>query len=257
MKLDLPARDPRFKSASQAIRDVSERWGEANLYCASCTAPTLARQRASAAVVDFQCAACQTWSQLKFGGARKRIIENGAYAQKQAWIRSRAMPDYILGRYDRDTWRVSDLWVVPGHFITANSIRARNELPPTHPRAGHVLSTIRLDALPPDAMVPVVADGEVRDPHAVRVDYRRFNFLRERGERAAGWMTEVLKEVRAFGTVGESFELVDFYLFAEARLASRFPNNRNVRPKMRQQLQELLIRGVVARERPGRYRVVA
>ena len=66
-------------------------------------------------------------------------------------------------------------------------------------------------------------------------------------------MTDVLGCVRAIGKV--EFTLDDIYAF-ERRLAALHKNNRNVRAKIRQQLQVLRDRGVLEFLGRGRYLVL-
>ena len=58
-------------------------------------------------------------------------------------------------------------------------------------------------------------------------------------------------------TIGRSeFEIDDVYAF-EGRLAALYPNNRNVKPKIRQQLQVLRDSGFLDFIGHGRYRLRA
>ena len=66
-------------------------------------------------------------------------------------------------------------------------------------------------------------------------------------------MTDVLACVREISL--DSFSLTDIYAF-EGRLAWLHPRNRNVRPKIRQQLQVLRDHGVLEFQGRGRYRVI-
>jgi type II restriction enzyme len=79
-------------------------------------------------------------------------------------------------------------------------------------------------------------------------------FLRGRGEAARGWLIEVMRCVEALGRA--AFTLDDVYGF-EAELAALYPGNRNVRPKIRQQLQVLRDQGYLQFLGRGRYRLAA
>jgi type II restriction enzyme len=52
------------------------------------------------------------------------------------------------------------------------------------------------------------------------------------------WKADVLSVIRNHWSVGEPFTLTDLYRFEEA-LIQAHPENRNVRPKIRQALQDL------------------
>lgn len=76
-------------------------------------------------------------------------------------------------------------------------------------------------------------------------------FLRETRPEARGWLLAVMGAVEAVGR--DAFTLDEVYA-QEARLAALYPGNRNVRPKIRQQLQVLRDRGWLAFDGGGRYR---
>lgn len=133
-----------------------------------------------------------------------------------------------------------------------NIIEPRKPLAPTSRRAGWVGCNIRLDQVPEAGKVWFVRDGAARPREAVLEDWREMLFLRRASRSARGWLVEVLRCVEAIGR--PEFTLADVYGF-EPRLAALYPGNRNVRPKIRQQLQALRDAGVLTFEGGGRYRV--
>lgn len=66
---------------------------------------------------------------------------------------------------------------------------------------------------------------------------------------ARGWLLDVLRCVER---LPEQFTLQDIYRF-EGELAERHPENHNIRPKIRQQLQALRDRGILRFREPGHY----
>lgn len=79
---------------------------------------------------------------------------------------------------------------------------------------------------------------------------RIYALLLEAEPRARGWLADVLRCVeRLYST----FTLENVYPF-EAGLVAKHPKNRNVRPKIRQQLQVLRDLGLVEFVTPGVYR---
>ncbi len=71
-----------------------------------------------------------------------------------------------------------------------------------------------------------------------------------------GWTEEVAFCVKAVEAIGiPEFTVHDFYAWFERRLSSLYPMNRNVQPKIRQQLQILVRRGRLQRLTRGRYRI--
>ena len=81
--------------------------------------------------------------------------------------------------------------------------------------------------------------------------WRRFADLGRATADERGWVIDVLRCVRAIGL--REFSLREFYDRFESDLAALHPDNRNVEPKIRQQLQVLRDRGVVRFLGRGRY----
>jgi type II restriction enzyme len=78
-------------------------------------------------------------------------------------------------------------------------------------------------------------------------------FLRDSALNARGWLLAVMRAVEAVGR--PEFTLDDVYAH-EAALSALYPDNRNVRPKIRQQLQMLRDRGWLEfTARRGTYRL--
>jgi len=94
--------------------------------------------------------------------------------------------------------------------------------------------------------------GEAAPRDLVMEQWRCTLFLKDRGVAARGWLIEVMKCVDLVGS--ETFTLDDVYAF-EDRLKALYPGNRNVRPKIRQQLQVLRDQGYLDFVGCGRYRL--
>jgi len=78
-------------------------------------------------------------------------------------------------------------------------------------------------------------------------------FLRNEAAEARGWLIEVMKCVEAIGSA--EFNLDDVYAY-EKQLSEIYPDNHNVRPKIRQQLQVLRDNGYLEFVSRGRYRLI-
>ncbi|MGC8816342.1 MAG: Dam-replacing domain protein [Candidatus Hadarchaeum sp.] len=86
----------------------------------------------------------------------------------------------------------------------------------------------------------------------MRENWKRFIFLKDRPVRSRGWLSDVLAGIRNLNR--EIFTLADIYAFEE-KLARLHPANKNVRPKIRQQLQILRDQGIIEFLGKGIYRV--
>ena len=150
------------------------------------------------------------------------------------------------------------MFVVPSHFITLAVIEQRPPLKKGTRREGWIGSKILLKELPTEGQVSVVDHGIVRAANQVRSDWQRFDFLASDAHAGGGWGAEILTCVRRLqGDTGErEFTLQDFYAQFADELSRRHPENNNVEPKIRQQLQVLRKGNVLKFLGKGRYRVI-
>jgi hypothetical protein len=86
----------------------------------------------------------------------------------------------------------------------------------------------------------------------VLAKWKRTLFLRDQGLETRGWLLDVMRCVEAIGK--REFQLNDVYAF-EDRLGRLYPDNQNVKPKIRQQLQFLRDRGYLDFVSRGHYRL--
>jgi type II restriction enzyme len=175
-----------------------------------------------------------------------------------AAIEDGRVPHYAFLQYSRATWTVTDLFVVPGHFISAAVIQRRNPLRATARRAGWVGSNILLGRLPPDARVVVVCKGSVSEPDRVRDNWRRYAFLGSDERSRGGWGADTLSCVRTLQqeTGKRDFTLQAFYARFKEELALWHPANQHVEQKIRQQLQVMRDGNVLLFLGRGRYRII-
>lgn len=253
LRLD-PAFGEGYPSASQWARRVTEGWAAENLYCPACTSPKLNAHANNRAIEDYHCPGCARQVQVK--AKRRKLgatIANSAFSKKQAAILSNRVPDYCFMAYDRDELTVNDVLWVPGHFMTMSVISIRNPLKATAKRKGWVGSNIHLDLIPAQGRISLVEAGRQIEPQVVRQQFKETAFVSKMPPEKRGWVTDVLACIDSLGVrPGGSFTNEDLY-GCEGRLQMLHPQNRNIRHKIRQQLQVLTRHGVVQRTTPGRY----
>jgi len=255
LKLELrPELAKAYKSRSQRARVLTESWVEENLYCPACPSDALLPALRGEKVRDFSCPDCGEAYQLKsksqgFGNQ----AANSAYDYKIEAIRRRTNPSYLFLQYDPQAMRVVNLFAVPKHFMFESMIEKRKPLPEYARRHGWVGSVILLKRLPEDARIYLVVYGSEVPREAVRDSWKRFSFMLKWPIRSRGWTADVLACVRQMEK--KEFRLDDVYEF-EDRLRELHPENRNIRPKIRQQLQVLRDCGVIEFLGRGAYRVL-
>ena len=251
LELDVRLADG-YKSPSQRARRITEGWFAEHMYCAACPSPGLVRTRDNTRVVDFVCGACGAEYQVKAkAGPLGSRLRDAAYGPMMERARENRSPHFAFLGYDVDAWRVRGLLLVPGHFITPEVIERCRPLAPSARRAGWVGCNILTNRIPQDGRLAAVEDGRIVPAQEVRAGWKRFADLAHARPEARRWTVDVLRCVRALGRC--EFTLSEFYERFERELAARHPNNRNVEPKIRQQLQVLRDRGVVRFLARGRY----
>jgi type II restriction enzyme len=149
-----------------------------------------------------------------------------------------------------DDWEIQSLIAVHHLFLTPNVIEKRKPLSVTARRAGWVGCNIRLDLIAPDAQVEIIKRGTPNEPRSVREAFQRFGQLKDIEPESRGWTTLTLRAVRALDR--DSVTLDDLYS-KEGMFAGVYPGNKNIRAKIRQQLQVLRDLGYIKFQGKGVY----
>lgn len=239
-----------YKSASQLARQSTEKWTLDNFYCASCGAD-LSPYPANTPVYDFHSPECRERFQLKasrrpFG---KSVLDS-EYNTAFRSVMQDAYPSLILLHYEPMKWVVTDLDLIHRACITSSCLIPRKALGHNARRAGWRGCLISLAEVPTLGRINVVRNGVVRPQSEVLSQWKQSERLLETEPQARGWLADVLRCVEQLYS---TFTLENVYSF-EAKLAANHPNNRNVRAKIRQQLQLLRDLGFVEFVTPGTYR---
>lgn len=206
---------------------------------------------ANTPLYDFHSPDCSERFQLK--ASRKqfgRTVLDSEYHTALTGVMQDAYPSLILLHYDPTKWVVSDLELVHRACITTSCLIPREPLGPNAKRAGWQGCLISLADIPALGRIDVIRDGVVRPQSEVLSQWKQGDRLLEAEPQARGWLADVLRCVeRLYST----FTLENVYSF-EAELAAKHPQNRNIRPKIRQQLQVLRDIGLIEFVTPGSYR---
>jgi len=242
-----------FKSASQSARCVTESWGAQNLYCTACDSDSVSRTPANTRAVDFRCPCCAAAYQLKAGRRwNERSIPDAGYAAMMAAIQSDNVPNLLVLQYTQQ-WHVQNLMLIPSFLFNASAIQERKPLTATARRAGWVGCNILLSAMPDLGKLRLVDDGSIIAPGTIRSSYQRLRPLAHLAPKVRGWTLDVLRVVQSLSR--REFLLADIYAHEE-RLQILHPDNRSIRPKIRQQLQVLRDLGFLAFRGKGLYELL-
>lgn len=243
-----------FDSGAQNARALTEDWAHRSLFCPNCGNSRLEKFANNRPVADFHCEQCSEQYELKSQKGRfGRKVNDGAYTAMCRRLAANDNPNLVLLNYDLVSKSVTHVSFVPKHFFVLEVIEARPPLAPTARRAGWQGCNIRLDLIPNAGRISYIDASVIRPVELVRDDWRRTRLL-DRGNLAnRGWLMQTLRCVEEVGV--RTFELADIYQF-EDRLRTLYPNNENIRPKLRQQLQVLRDLGFLEFLGGGRYRTI-
>jgi len=241
-----------YSSGSQRVRVMTERWVEESGFCPSC-GKRLRRFEQNRPVADFHCTSCPEEYELKAtGGTLGSRIVDGAYSTMIQRLRSENNPNFFLLKYTPATFEVRTFLAIPKAFFVPGIIEKRRALAETARRKGWVGCNIMMSGIPELGKVFYVRDGVGHGKQDVLEKWGRSDFVREtRRVDARGWLLDVLLCVERLKK--SEFRLEDVYGF-EAELQRKHPENNNVRPKIRQQLQFLRDRGIIKFTGRGTYK---
>lgn len=252
MKLGFSEPQRSYSSGSQNARTITEAWVAQTMYCPNCGNSHLNQFPPNMPVADFFCAKCNDQFELKSQKTKfGKKLANGAYATKIERLSSDSSPNLILMNYDVQVRVVRDILLVPKRFFVPAVVEKRKPLAQTARRAGWVGSNILLERIPQSGRIVCVRDGVPTPKADVVAEWRKTAFLDAHTIEARGWLVEVMNCVDRLRT--NRFSLQDIYAF-EAHLSRIYPDNNNVRPKIRQQLQVLRDSGYLEFLGNGQYR---
>jgi len=242
----------KYRSPSQRVRFVTERWFGHNVYCPNCGHFPLTKLKNNHPAGDFSCPDCKEEFELKskkgFLGTK---ITDGAYETLIHKIIRGNAPHLFLLAYSAESSSVKDLIVVPSHFFTQRTIEKRAPLKRSARRAGWVGCNILLNQVPNQGKLYLISNSQVVGKESVLRTWRQSRFLKTKPLEERSWFVDVLDCLDKI--TEEVFTLQQFYQFEE-ELQKLHPNNRFIRAKIRQQLQVLRDQGYIEFLARGKYR---
>jgi type II restriction enzyme len=253
MKLGFEEEQTPYESGPQKARFWTESWVHNRAFCPNCGADKISRYENNRPVADFHCESCLEEYELKSQKTAFGLkVLDGAFRTMCERLAASNNPNLMLMNYDLATLSVKNFCVVPKHFFIRDIIEKRKPLSATARRAGWVGCNILLHRVPEAGKIFFIRDGKPIPKDAVLDKWQRTIFLRKEHLEDRGWLVEVMRCVESLGR--QEFDLNDVYAF-ESRLSSIYPSNKNVRPKIRQQLQVLRDNGYLKFVSRGHYRL--
>ncbi|MCM1129069.1 MAG: hypothetical protein NC211_04940 [Alistipes senegalensis] len=242
----------KYHSKSQLARVITEEWMLRNMFCPRCGKEEIEHFANNKPVADFFCSQCAAQYELKSrNGKIGGKVSDGAYETMVERITSKENPDFFFMGYSLNGLCVRSLIMVPRHFFTPDIIEKRKPLSPVARRAGWVGCSILLDKIPEQGRISIIHEGRAENKDFIVAKVRKAQQLDVDDTVAKGWLLDVLNCMNSIKT--SEFELKDIYCFEKA-LSEKHPDNNNIRPKIRQQLQLLRDKGFVEFLGKGKYK---
>ena len=245
----------RYKSESQKIRFLSERWVNKNIFCPHCGNSTLNSFENNRPVADFYCENCNEEYELK--STRNNIgsqIVDGAYKTMIERLQSQNNPNFFFLSYNPENFSIKNFMVIPKHFFIPSIIKKRKPLKSNARRSGWVGCNILLKDIPNSGKNFYIKDGIILDKKAVLETWKKTLFLRNTQQvELRGWLLDVMHCIDTLNK--QEFTLQDMYAYKDF-LGKKHPSNIHIEPKIRQQLQFLRDKGYLTFvDNKGKYKV--
>lgn len=244
----------RYTSQSQRIRVLSEDWVSAVIFCPNCGNAKIDKYPNNRPVADFHCIRCNEEYELKSkeGSIGSKIVD-GAFSTMLERLTSSNNPNFFLLSYDVSDLSVRDFLVIPKHFFVPGIIEKRKPLAATARCAGWVGCNIALDKIPQSGKIFLIRDRNIESKEKILTEWSKTLFLRDEVEVSArGWLLDTMFYIEKIGHA--EFMLDEMYAF-ENELKIKYPNNRHIKDKLRQQLQVLRDKGYLEFTGRGHYKL--
>lgn len=243
-----------YHGKTQIARILTETWMEENMFCPRCGYLRINHFPNNRPVADFYCPNCKCEFELKSKHGRlSEKVNDGAYSTMIERITSNQNPDFFFMGYDENSFQVRDLIMIPKHFFVPNIIEKRKPLSKNARRAGWTGCNILISKVPEQGRIRIVDNGIVTDAATIVDKVSHGKALEILDINARGWVMDILICMNMLP--GVDFSLNDMYSF-EDWLKQKHPQNNNVKPKIRQQLQMLRDKGLVEFLGNGHYRKI-
>jgi type II restriction enzyme len=245
-----------YKSPVQKIRVMTEDWTEKNIFCPNC-GDSIKKLPNNSPAVDFHCKKCNEKYELKskkntFGN----LIVDGAYSIMSEKISKSSIPNFFLLNYNLENdyksqkYKVTNFFVIPRHFFTLDILHKREPLSSNARRTGWIGCNILIGQIPSTGKIYYIKDQKQEAKEEIIKKWKTTLFLREE-EKLKGWILDIMKCIDKIKK--EEFELQDLYNF-ETYLQKKYPNNKHIKDKIRQQLQFLRDKGYLIFLERGKYK---
>ena len=242
-----------YKNNSQKIRVMSEKWTEKNIFCPNCGSKISGLDN-NKKVSDFLCEEClenfeQKASKKKFKG---KVIAwwYNSYIKR---FKENNKPNFFFLHYLDWIYSINDFFVVPKYFFVSEIIEKRKNGLKNRPN--YYMCNILFDRIPNSWKIYYIEDWKEISKEKVLEKWQKTAFLKDiKKDNLKGWILDIMNCIESLNK--EKFSLKEIYDF-EKNLEILHPENKNIKAKIRQQLQFLRDKWYLEfLEKRGNYRVL-
>lgn len=241
----------KYKSSSQKVKAMTESWVDDEIFCPNCGVD-IENYENNKPVADFYCPNCSEDYELKSKKDKMgNMILDGAYGTMIERLQSDNNPNFFFLNYNIKNYEVHNFVVIPKHFFTPSIIVKRSKGIPNRPN--YIMCSIDLLSIPQSGKIFYIKDKKIELKNIVLENWQKTLFLREEKEiNAKGWLLDVMNCVDKLGK--KEFLLNEVYAF-EKLLSKKYPDNKHIKDKIRQQLQILRDKGYLKFISRGKYKM--
>lgn len=243
-----------YTSIPKKIWIMSEDWTEKNIFCPNC-GNAIRNLENNKKVSDFLCEKCRENFEQKASKTEfKNKVISSEYFTLIERLKSDTKPHFFFLHYLEANYKVNNFFVVPKYFFVPEIIEKRKPLSENARRAGWTGSNILFSKIPEVAKIFYVQNGDIKEKNEVLKKWEKINFFKEvKQTKSKGWILDIMNIIDSFNK--KEFTLEEVYAF-ENDLKLLHPENNNIKPKIRQQLQFLRDKWCLEFLEKGRYRVL-
>jgi type II restriction enzyme len=244
----------RYTSTSQKIRVMSEFWIIDNIYCINCGALKINAQPNNNKAWDFICPNCKAEYELKSKKNTLGVkINDGAYKSMIEKIDSHTQPNFFFLNYS-ENYHIKNVLLIPKHFFTPDIIEIRKPLSEWARRAWRIGCNILFSKLPETGKIYIVRNGQFESKRKTREQRQKWLFLNEEKNKKSKWW--ILDTMNCVDKIADTTFSIDQVYAFEAKLKTKYPKNKFIKDKLRQQLQILRDKWIIEFLGWGQYKKI-
>ena len=237
------------KDTQQIIKAITEHWTANNIFCPVCWS-ALDKHKVDKPINDLFCIDCSNDFELKASKWKfSKMLPAWSYQKAVEAIENKPMHLFVL-KYSQD-YTITNFLVVPKYFFTSDIVKRRpNAL---KGRPNYFMSDIDFSIIPESWKIHYISDWKYKTRTEILEEWNKVRFLEKEKSSSKGWIFDTMICIEKLNK--KVFSLQDMYDF-ENELKLKHPENNNIKPKIRQQLQFLRDKWYLEFVSSGKYRVL-